>query len=139
PHRPSTVLFCGAPGEGAMPSESEWAPGAVAAAHVMRVTGCDKQTAIRQIEVAARDGSLRWLGRGSNRWEWVAEVFRADLFKLWPDPAGEVPDEGAAGLSSLDTSLATQIAEAAAWPDQPLPQDAELKRLSELIAGFLGS
>ena len=66
-------------------SKRIWAIAAIA--YVIRIDGCDKAAAMRQIETAALDGALRWVGRGSNRRDWDVEVFRTDSRELLPmDP-----------------------------------------------------
>lgn len=114
-----------------MPYQNKWIPAAAAAAHVMQVDGCDRLAAMCQIEAAARDGELRWVRGGSNRWGWDAEVLRADLRKLWASPADKqkTPDQELEGLKD-------DLREAAAWHTRPLPKPTELRRATELLAGL---
>ena len=119
-----------------MPYVRNRIPAVVAIAYVMRVDKCDRAAAIRQIEAAALDGALRWVRRGSNHWGWDAEVFRTDLQKLWPKrPAegfllGSIEDTAAAPQSNIRGNV--QLA--AHWHEQPMPDMAQLQRLTEAVA-----
>jgi hypothetical protein len=120
-----------------MPYVRQRVPAIMAVAYVMRIDKCDRAAAMRQIEAAALDGALRWVGRGANRWGWDAEVFRTDLLKLWP----ERPADGTLLAVFEDTTapakpsdIRKELEVAADWHDQPLPNTAELQRLTETLA-----
>ena len=104
----------------------------------MRIDGCDRRAAMRQIEAAVRDGALHWVMRGSDRWDWDAEVFRADLLKLWPPKPGKqdcsekTRRAGCIGSGSVDNTVRDDLKEARDWHTEPLPDAAELHRLTEL-------
>ena len=114
-----------------MPYARKWIPAVTAIAQVMRIDGCDRSAAMRQIESAAREGALRWLRGGSNRWDWDAQVFRADLVKLWPplpDEADPLVNKGAAALA-----LREELERAQEWHEQLMPDRGDLRRLLEML------
>jgi hypothetical protein len=123
-----------------MPYVSKRIPVIAAIAYVMRVEGCDRAAAMRQIEAAALDGAFRWVRRGSDRWDWDAEVFCSDLLKLWPKPPAEgdlsvqLGEAAAPADAGMTSNVRNDLETAGDWHDQPLPDRAELQRLPEALA-----
>jgi hypothetical protein len=114
----------------------------VAVAYVMRADRCDRAAAMSQIEAAALEGALRWVRRGEHRWGWDAELFRADLLKLWP----ERPADGAllghfegTAASAKRLDIRSEIEETTNWHDTPIPNTGALQRLTEALAEITGS
>ena len=125
-----------------MPYTSKWVSGVLAVAYVMRVGTCDRAAAMRQIKAAALDGALRWVRDGSNRWAWDAEVFRADLLKLWPagpakgDSAAQLKEDAVPAEAETPSDLRKLLEAAADWHEQAIPDRTELRRLGEALANL---
>ena len=92
---------------------------------------------MRQIEGAVVDGALLWVRGGSNRWDWDAEVFPADLLKVWPKHAADASLPRLFGDATAPTEphmLRKQLEDAVNWHNQPIPERTELRRLTEAVA-----
>jgi hypothetical protein len=111
----------------------KWIPAVAAIKHVIRADGCDRSAAMRQIESAVREGALHWARRGSNRWDWDAQVSQADLVRLRPPPdeADSVANKEAVALAG---DLREGLERALEWHDSPVPDRPELRRLLEMLA-----
>src|SRR4030088_1792547 len=80
---------------------------------------------------------LLWVRGGSNRWGWDAEVFRADLLKVWPKHAADASLPRLFGDATAPTEphmLRKQLEDAVNWHNQPIPERTELRRLTEAVA-----
>jgi hypothetical protein len=96
---------------------------------------------MQQIEAAALDRALRWVRGCSNRWDWDAEVSRADLLKLWPPGPVKADSpaqlEEAAMLAGAEASdLRKSLETAADWHEPAIPDRAELRELREALANL---
>jgi hypothetical protein len=114
-------------------------PAVDAVAHIIRTDGCDKAGAMRQIEAAVRDGVLRWVKEGRNRWDWNAALFRADILNLWPPGLNKQLAGQVRWSCCLRRDFSRQRPpwsnyRAANWHSQSMPDFLELRPLPKLIA-----